>query len=92
MADTEAFSINEAAKSIINDKKLLQGTTTKVPMPQLTKMMRPIPSQQRKVMGDHYLREVFMNKYRGDEDGSSAEGYSEDGFSLTDNFMSCIRS
>ena len=55
VADSEAFSLGEAAKSIVYDKKLLQGATTKVPMPQLTQMIGPIPSQQRKMVGDHYL-------------------------------------
>jgi hypothetical protein len=55
VAESEAFSIGEAAKNIVYDKKLLQGATTKVPMPQLTQMVGPIPSQQRKMLDDHYL-------------------------------------
>ena len=56
VAESEAFSLGEVAKNIVYDKKLLQGpTTTKVPMPQLTQMVGQIPSQQRKMVGDHYL-------------------------------------
>jgi hypothetical protein len=56
MAESEAFSLGEVAKNIVYYKKLLQGpTTTKVAMPQLTQMVGQIPSQQRKMVGDHYL-------------------------------------
>jgi hypothetical protein len=50
----EAFFVAEAAKNIQNNKKLLQGPNTKVPMPQLTQMVCHINSQQRKMLGVQY--------------------------------------
>ena len=54
VAMPEAFFVAEAAKNIQNNKKLLQGPNTKVPMPQLTQMVCHINSQQRKMLGVHY--------------------------------------
>ena len=54
MAKPEAFFVAEVTKNIVNNKKLLQGPTTKVPMPQLTQMVCHIHSQQRKMLGDYY--------------------------------------
>lgn len=70
MAESEVFSLGEAAKSIVFDNRLLQGAMTKFPRPQLTQMVGPIFSKQNKVVGDRYLCEVCITKDMGDEDGS----------------------